>query len=125
MSLVHRIDRRVFKIRLCGNAICRWIISGRGPGNPTRNESQELFQPNDSRYGRNHYFEPVRQRENFSHIKPVTPIPLSPCNILYLVKNCVGGSVKATSLYIIVLVVLEKLELIQYFNIFNGISTIV
>ena len=69
VSLVHSIDRRVLKIRLCGNVICWQIISELGPVNLTRNESQEPFQHKDSRYRRNNYFEVVvKQREICSHV---------------------------------------------------------
>lgn len=79
VSLVRGIDRRVLKIRLCGNVICWQIISKFGPVNLTRNESQEPFQQNHSRYCRNHYFEVVvKQRDICSHVKPVIIYILTP-----------------------------------------------
>lgn len=56
VSSAHGIARRVLKIRLCGNVICWQIISRLVPVNLTRNESQEPFQHNYPRYGRNNLF---------------------------------------------------------------------
>lgn len=89
VSLVHSIDRRVSKIRLCGKRI-RWrIISRLVPVNLSRNESQEPFKQSYPRYARNKCFVMVvkHRLKLFSHVKALTPQPLFPSNILFLVKN--------------------------------------
>lgn len=74
VSLVHSIDRRVLKIRLCGNMICWWTVGRLVPMNLTRNESQESFQHSYLRYGQNNYFEiVVKQKGKFFRAKPLTP----------------------------------------------------